>query len=480
MNPYNAYDMKMLFLSLCIAGILGCASVPPVVPPPGTAQEARIFAVAVSLDRSTLWYVTGRETCELRSLALSDRSTRLAFSIDWCPTRIKPVDDESLVLTDGAGRGAWKRFDGRDVVEGSVLTAASRSNYVLAEGTRLIWSRDSGRRDIGETGTMRHPVIAPGSGDLFAIVRNEDGEHIDRMTADGTKAVSAVFPKIDSFDLAPRGEELALSAQRNGSFDVAIASTDGKTMNWIPADAADEVGVAWAPRGNKVSFLIRRPDSTLVRSVHVPTSFQLTFDSPLETVRALAWEPRAERLAMILDGPAVSPGVDWVEYSGANREALLPHGTKLGREPERIAFGTADAIVLPPHTVRYGEKGPPVVVPQNEPPGWGHTVPDPAPPGGRLLLMRPADWAEGAPLAQLLSGFPWADADQVVVIAQTRGYASVPRVSGAGQTLVTTGTKLHRGRFFDETRLESGAILVTAETWGGAMAYLRARFQPKR
>jgi len=472
--------MRTTVLSFCALGFLACATVPPVTSPPATTHEARIFAVAVSRDGSTLWYVAGRETCEVRALTLADRSTRMAFALDWCPTRINPVDDESLVLTDGVRRGVWKRFDGSDVVAGSVLAAASRSNYVLADENRVKWVRGTGTRDLGAAGALRQPVIAPVSGDLLAIVRDDAGERIDRMTADGASAVSATYPRIDSFDPAPRGEELAFSAERNGNFDVAIASTDGKTLNWIPSDAADEVGVAWAPRGNKVSFLIRRPDSTLVRSVHVPTSFQLTFETPLERVRALAWEPRAERIVMLLDGPVISPRVDWVEYSGANRAPLLQPGTRLAREPERIAFGTADAILLPPRTVRYGEKGPLFVVLTNEPLAWDDADRDLDSLGGGMLRVRPADWADGAPLAELLVAFPWAGPDQIVVIVRTADVAPVPRVSGAGQTLITTGTNLRKGRFFNETRLESGAVLVGTETWGGAMAYLRERFKPRR
>lgn len=472
--------MKTTVLALCTAWLLACATVPPAAQPAATREEDRIFAVAVSRDRGTLWYVTGRETCEVRALSLADRSTRAVFHLDWCPTRINPVDDESLVLTDGVRRGAWKRFDGVDMVVGGVLAAASASNYVLVEGDRLIWMRDSKRRDIGAAGVVTRPSIAAASGDLFVVVHGGDGQHIERVTAEGASAVSAAFPKIDSFDLAPRGEELVFSAQRDGNFDVAIASTDGKRVNWIPSDRADEVGVTWAPRGNKVSFLIRRPDATLVRSVHIPTSFQLTFETPLETVRALAWDPRAERLVMILDGPVVSSHVDWIEYSGANRHALVRPGTKLVREPERIAFGTAEAILVPPRIVRYGEKVPLFVTLTDEPLQWDDEARDLDSLGGGMLRLRQRDWAAGDPLSKLVAGLPWADADQVVLIAQSSGSVLVPPFAGAGQTLITTGTNPRSGRFFNESRLPSGVVVINTETWAGAMEYLRGRFQSKR
>ncbi|MFA6956564.1 MAG: hypothetical protein WC538_11900 [Thermoanaerobaculia bacterium] len=471
--------MRMIVLSLCTAWLVGCATLPPASQPMVSAEELRISAAAYSRDGSTLWYVTGRETCELSAIALADRSTRSVLRLDWCPTRISPVDAESFVLTDGVRRGEWKRSDGTDVVAGSVLAASSATNYVRVDGERLIWVRDSKHRDIGVAGVVTRPTIVPATGDLFAVIHGDDGEHIERMTADGASIVGAAFPKIDSFDVAPRGEELVFSAIRDGNFDVAIASTDGKKVNWVPSDRADEVAVTWAPRGNKVSFLIRRPDTTLVRSVHVPTSFQLTFETPLEKVRALAWEPRAERLAMILDGPVVPPHVDSIEYSGANRESLVQPGRKLVREPERIAFGAADAILIPPRTVRYGEKVPLFVTLSDEPLAWDDASRDLDALGGGMLRLRPGDWAEGAPLAQVVTGFPWAGADQVVVIVESFEPASASPVPGAGQTLITTGTKLRRGRFFNESRLPSGGVMITAETWAGAMEYLKGRFQPK-
>jgi hypothetical protein len=480
MNPYNAYDMKTITLSLCAAWFVACATLPPSPPPTVSLEDVRISAAAFSRDGGTLWYAAGRDACEVRSFAVADRSTRSVLRLGWCPARISPVDDESFVVTDGVRRGEWKRLDGTDAVQGSVLAAASATNYVRVDGARLVWVRGTTSRDIGEVGVVTRPAIEATSGDLFVVVHRADGERIERMAADGSTSVSAAFPRIDSFDLAPRGEELVFSALRDGNFDVAIASTDGKKVNWVPADGADEVAVTWAPRGNKVSFLIRRPDTTLVRSVHVPTSFQLTFETPLEKVRSLAWEPRAERFAMILDGPVVPPHIDSVEYSGANREALVQPGRKLAREPERVAFGTADAVLVPPRTVRYGEKAPLFVTLTDEPLAWDDAARDLDSLEGGELRLRPADWMDGAPLAQLVAGLPWASADEVVVIVESFGSATPTPVPGAGQTVIRTGTKPRRGRFFNENKLPSGGVVVTAETWAGAMEYLRERFQSKR
>jgi hypothetical protein len=279
--------------------------------------------------------------------------------------------------------------------------------------------------------------------------------------------------------VAPRGDELVYSAARDGSFDVAISSADGKTVNWIPSDSADEVGVTWAPRGTKVSYLIRRPDSTLVRSVHVPTSFQLTFETPFETVRALAWDPRAERVAMILESPGISTHVDWIEYSGANRAALVQPARRLPGEPERVAFGGGSAILLPPRIVRYGEKLPLFVMLADEPLSWTEATSDLERLGGGILRVPVGGWEGGAPMATLLGELAWVEEDAIVVIAPDSGESSLPAV-GMGQTLLTTGTKPPGGPVFVESRLPSGAVTVSAGNWEAAMQYLRERFLPKR
>lgn len=472
--------MRTIIFSLWVTGLFACATLPPASSPAISREDARVFAVAVSRDGSTLWYATGLGNCEVRALSFVDRHERAAFRLGWCPTRIDPVDDASLVLTDGVRRGNWKRFDGTDVVEGDVVAAANASNYVRVDGRRVIWERDSNRRDVGASTSVRQPSIGPVSGDLFVIARTEAGERIERITAEGTITVSPLVPRIDSFDVSPHGDELVFSAERDGNFDVAIASTDGKKVNWIPSDPADEVGVTWAPRGNKVSYLIRRPDSTLVRSVHVPTSFQLTFETPLEMVRALAWEPRAERMAMILDGPVSSSHVDLVDYSGANRTVLLGPVTKLGREPDGVSFSEKGAILLPPRIVRYGDALPLFVTLTNEPLGWADEVRDLDSIDGGVLRLHPADWSDQAAFAQLVAKLPWAAPDQVIVIARAQDATAVAAGSRSGQTLISIGTKPGHGRVFTERRLPSGAVAISAETWAGAMEYLRGRFQAKR
>ncbi|MEA2463464.1 MAG: hypothetical protein QOJ98_1211, partial [Acidobacteriota bacterium] len=73
----------------------------------------------------------------------------------------------------------------------------------------------------------------------------------------GEKALTDGFLAIDSFDYSEARGEVVFSAKREGSFDIGLVSSDGSPINWAPADPADELDVQWAPRGNKVSYILR-------------------------------------------------------------------------------------------------------------------------------------------------------------------------------------------------------------------------------
>jgi len=126
------------------------------------------------------------------------------------------------------------------------------------------------------------------------VERTPAGERLVREK----KALTPDFPAIDSFSVSAERGEVVFSAKRKDSFDIGLVSTDGSPIHWVPEDPADEVAVQWAPRGNKISFVVRGRTGDLVRTVHVPTSAALTVDFPYATVRSLTWEPAAERFAV--------------------------------------------------------------------------------------------------------------------------------------------------------------------------------------
>ncbi|HEX3107752.1 MAG TPA: hypothetical protein VHU41_01575, partial [Thermoanaerobaculia bacterium] len=85
------------------------------------------------------------------------------------------------------------------------------------------------------------------------IVKTNEGVAL----ANGDKVLTPYYLAIDSFDVAPEGDLAVFSAKRSDNFDVGLVATAGSGVNWVPSDPRDEVAVQWAPRGNKVSFIIR-------------------------------------------------------------------------------------------------------------------------------------------------------------------------------------------------------------------------------
>ena len=125
----------------------------------------------------------------------------------------------------------------------------------------------------------------------------------------------------------------------------------------MPEDPADEVAVQWAPRGNKVSYIVKTPTGDVVRTVHIPTASQLSVGFPGSVVRAVAWEPAAERYAVIAESPESSPRIEVQKYGGEEQRTAVPPAVRLDVESEPIA----GALVLRPSALRYGEKLPLVV-----------------------------------------------------------------------------------------------------------------------
>lgn len=188
----------------------------------------------------------------------------------------------------------------------------------------------------------------------------------DGQLVDGSKTITEKFEAIDSFDVHEGRGEVIFSAKRNGNFDIGLAATDGSKTNWLPADPADEVRVEWAPRGNKVSYIVRAKSGDFVRTLHIPTSMQLAVEFPLSTVHALAWELQAEKYAVAVSSPVTSPHAEFLKYDGRERSVVIPPSTRL--EADADLFGS-DAVILRPRELQYGERLP-VVVWRGDPHAW--------------------------------------------------------------------------------------------------------------
>jgi hypothetical protein len=239
----------------------------------------------------------------------------------------------------------------------------------------------------------------------------------DRQLIAGDKPLTPQFAVIQSFDVSLERREIVFSARRGDNFDVGLVSLDGSEIHWIPEDPADETDVQWAPRGNKVSYVVHTKAGDLVRTVHVPTAMQLTVAFPYASVRALAWDRPAERFSVVLSSPEASERVESMTYSGESRRTVVAPEVQLDVVLEPVG----GALVLRPSALRYGERLPLVVWLSEEPFAWDDA---------RAALIRSARVAcaivTRLPDGSAFSSIPWIDMERVYVVgARASGGISI-------------------------------------------------------
>jgi len=192
-------------------------------------------------------------------------------------------------------------------------------------------------------------------------VRAQNG----KLSAAG-KELTPQLAAIQSFDVSLERREVVFSAKRADNFDIGLVSLDGSDIHWFPSDPADEIDVQWAPRGNKVSYVVRAKSGDVVRTVHVPTATQLSVDFPYATIRALAWDRAAERYAVVVSSPDASDRIESMKYDGTGRRTDVASAVRLDVTEEPLA----GALMLRPATMHYGERLPLVVWVANPPYAW--------------------------------------------------------------------------------------------------------------
>lgn len=176
----------------------------------------------------------------------------------------------------------------------------------------------------------------------------------------GDQPVTEAFTAIDSFDYSESRDEVVFSAKTGGgSFDIGLAAGDGSRTNWLPADAADELAVQWAPRGNKVSYVVRAKLGDVVRTLHIPTSLQYVVDfGSTATIRSLTWDAAAERFSVVYSTLDASERTESIHYNGSARRVDVQPAARIAAD--LVPFGP-DAFALRPRDLRYDEKLPVVV-----------------------------------------------------------------------------------------------------------------------
>lgn len=290
------------------------------------------------------------------------------------------------------------------------------------------------------SGEVRRTAMARDSEGSVSILRDAAGERLMR----GAKPLTPPFRAIDSFDVSEERKEIVFSAKRTDNFDIGLVSIDGSDVHWVPEDPADEVAVQWAPRGNKVSFIVRTRTADLVRTVHIPTATQLTVElPPYANVTALAWDAPAERFAVAYDTPDASSRVEVMKYGGEGRHIAIAPEKKLALEIEPLPGG----LLLRPASLRYGERLPLVVWIERDPrPRWDDAR-------GSLLattrsaaavLIREPDAAFWEAVGKL----PWLDPSRRFVVG---GLTPPP-----GGKVIRGDVKLAGGRY----RIEDNSVFV--------------------
>jgi hypothetical protein len=187
----------------------------------------------------------------------------------------------------------------------------------------------------------------------------------------GEKALTPAFAAIQSFDVSLERREVVFSAKRTDNFDVGLVSLDGSEVHWLPAERVDETDAQWAPRGNKVSYILHTARGDIVRTVHVPTASQLSVDFADAQVDALAWDPPAERYAVVVESADASQRVESTKYGGEERRTVVPPAAKLDVSSEPLGGAS----------MRYNETLPVVVWVDPQPFRWSDA---------RASLMRTA------------------------------------------------------------------------------------------
>ncbi len=257
----------------------------------------------------------------------------------------------------------------------------------------------------------------------------------------GSTVLAANLTAIDSFDLSESRGEVAFSAKREGGFDIALIATEGGAVHWMPSDPADEVAVQWAPRGNKISYVIRAAGGDVVRTLHIPTSYQFAIPFPGSTIHALAWDAPAERYAVAYSTVDASDRVEVLKYDGEDRRMAIPPERQL--EVEVVSFAPG-AVVLLPRDLRQKERLPLVVWVADEF-AWSDA---------RAALLTSAraavvvtkNWPREE-LWRVAAGTAWLDPSRTFVVDARSAAANDRRPPERATTLIVADPVLGSGRY---------------------------------
>lgn len=274
---------------------------------------------------------------------------------------------------------------------------------------------------------IRSPRLLRKSPGVIAIQELSSGERIVRLNPDGEVVELFASPgaRVDSFDIEPAEREIVFSAGLE-SYDIGIAPIDGSGYKWVPADPGHEHSVSWAPRGNKITWFIDSQLGTVMRTLHVPTGYQLSVPFTLSRVRAHAWEPKAERVFVIADSSTDSPTIISVRYGGEDRQRLTAPAVRSQTDADILPGQDPPVIVYPPAGIAYGRTYPArVIVTPGGVAGWSSAIPV-ASNGGTSGVIRVTNESslKNASLLEVLRSLSWLDPGRIELVTVTEGGSS--------------------------------------------------------
>ena len=268
------------------------------------------------------------------------------------------------------------------------------------------------------------------------VVRDVRGARLVR----GETELTPDYAEIESFDVSAERKEVAFSARRKerDHLDVALVSIDGSDVHWIPEDPADEVQPRWALRGNKVAYIVRNRAGDFVRTVHIPTAFQLLVEFPSSSVRELVWDETGDRFAVLTESADASPRVEVMKYDATARRELIAPAVRLDVTSTPLANG----LLLRPKGGAYGEKLPLVIWQSPAINSWN-------PHRGRLLQqVRAAALVVDTMTGEMwkdVAGLPWVG-EVFVVRAETAG-AAAPAAANPAATFILANSSVPAGHY---------------------------------
>ena len=450
------------------------SSAPHAGPPPLQRKTARSI-IDADYDKAgaRLWFLWREgSTCGLSVLNVADRKETRVRGLESCPTQLDVLDDSALLLTEN-DTGRLIDQEGKDV-RNDVIAAADRSHLVVKTSDGFRWIHGQEEKLFTSNPGKRIRIL-PASSALMSVAWSGESETLRRLDFASGKSVTLAGPfrKVDSYDVSPDEKEFVIAADAGKGFDVAVGSTSSSALRPVGSEVLPETMVSWAPRGNKITYLLETGDGTIVRTVHVPTAFQVAAAFDGARVEGLAWEPRAERFAVVLSSPSASGHIRTVAYGGEAPTELLAPELSQTAPVERLQESSRDDLVTAPRAIRYGQRYPVVIwTAVQEPYAWNDA---------RAAVIRNSDVgvivtprAVGEldqPFWASVLSYPWVDSRRLFVVA-----GSVSDQFIAPDDLSAPVTVIVPGSESEGTITAKGAITVRAPSHDGGVEWAAADY----